>query len=198
MTDERMSDLTIKPLENGGFELSQQTGVDEADVILLHACQVRLLAERVGLLTPDPTARMSAPHVRRQRALRERLYQLHDDGYYDEIIDRCGSGLEIILNLRAIWDLADELIEDIGTPERDRGEEKPAQSNEKPPDISVTTEHPKRGRPATGAALTNSERQAKHRAKQIDLCDELDHQASAPRRRTVPPKIDEKRVLFDV
>lgn len=116
MTD-CMLDLKISPLENGGLELSQQTGLDEADLIQLHPCQIRYLAEQAGLLPiPDPKLldRLSARHVARIHALRCRLDDLNNI-YRDEIIDRCGSGIEISLHLEAVADLVYELIEDIGT-----------------------------------------------------------------------------------
>jgi hypothetical protein len=116
MTDEHMADLTIKPLVDGGFELWQQSGIDEAGVIQLHPAQIRLLAERAGLLpAPDPKLldRMSAAHIRRLRVLKDRIDEL-DDSYRDEILDRCAYGLEICLHLRAISDLADELVAGLG------------------------------------------------------------------------------------
>ncbi len=164
LPEDRMFDLIIKSLENGGFELWQQSGIDESDVIELHPAQVRLLAERAGLLAaPDPKLldRLSAAHIRRLLALRDRLSELFDF-YHDEILDRCSSGIEISLHLRAISDLVDELVEQIDAAERGRGEEKPAPSNEKSPDISVTPTPSTRGRPATGNALTNADRQARH------------------------------------
>ncbi len=91
LPDERMIDLTILPLENGGLELWQQDGQDEPDVIDLRPAQIRLLAERAGLFAaPGPKIldRPSAAHIRRLHALRDRI--------------------------GAISNLADELIADLG------------------------------------------------------------------------------------
>lgn len=165
MTDERMFDLTIKALENGGFELWQQTGPDEADVIHLHPCQIRLLAERAGLLSaPDPGLidRLSARHVRRIHELAERVRELRN-GYTDEIVSRCGYGIEICLHLDAIEGMVLDLVEDC-----DRGTAQTpipvTECHDKSAAISVTP--PKRGRPKKEDALTPAERQRAHRAKQ--------------------------------
>lgn len=170
MNGEHMMNLTIKPLANGGFELSQQTGLEDPAAIELHPCQVRLLAERAGLLTPDPTARMSARHMRRIRFLRDRIKQL-EDVYRDEIIDRCGAGIEICLHMEAIADLACELVEDCSSvaPAATVTAALPeavTECHEKSAAISVT---PRRGRPRKENKLTDAERQAKHRAKQAEL-----------------------------
>lgn len=116
MTDEHMIDLTILSLENGGLELWQQDGQDEPDVIDLHPAQIRLLAERAGLLAaPDPKLldRLSAAHIGRLHALRDRIEEVYTVGYRDEILERCSHGAEISVHLRAISDLADELIADL-------------------------------------------------------------------------------------
>lgn len=194
MTEDRMFDLTIKPLEDSGIELWQQNGIDEADVIQLHPCQVRLLAERAGFLpAPDPKLldRMSGRHVGRLRALSDRLDEIRRF-YLDEIIDHCGSGIEFALHLRALEDLADEMIEDVGGDADGVLLALPAAvtSNENPLNISVTPDTSKRGRPGTGAALTNAERQAKHRAKQDELLPIASDRADAVGSNTGPRSSD--------
>jgi len=172
MPDERMHDLTIRPLAGGGFELEQRAGgLDEPAVVHLHPAQVRLLAKRAG---------MSARHVGRLQALRERLDEIHRF-YIDEIIDRCGSGIEFALHLRAVRDLVDEMLADVETEDGDGNagsvtQALPAASNEKSAAISVTPPASNRGRPASGKALTNAERQTRHREKQ----------AEAPRQDALP------------
>ncbi len=153
-----MLDLNITPLQNGGFELSQLAGgLEEPDLILLHPCQIRYLCEQAGLLTPDPTPRLSARHVGRLHALRDRLHDLHDL-YYNEIVDRCGSGIEISLHLEAIADLVYEMIEDIGTAP-------PSEQCNADVTLPPLQAAPK----ATKRAMTGAERVAKHRAKQGEL-----------------------------
>lgn len=166
-----MFDLAIAPLQNGGFQLSQQgSRLDEPDVIELHPLQVRYLAERAGLLpAPDPDLldRLSARHVGRLRALFERLEEIRCF-YLDEILDHCGSGIEFSLHLRALEDLVDEMIADLGAADCNAETVTtalPASSNEKSPAISVT---PARGRPKKEDAMTPAERQAKHREKQAE------------------------------
>ena len=171
MIDDRMYDLAIKPLQNGGFELEQGIGSGETVLIDLHLLQIRWLAERAGLLPqPDPTLldRLSARHVGRLRALCERLDEIRHF-YLDKIIDRCGSGIEFLLHLRALEDLADEMIADVGNNADSVTPALPTPSNEKSTLIPVTPEISKRGRPASGEALTNAERQARHREKQSAL-----------------------------
>jgi len=170
-----MLDLVIKPLQNGGFELGQQSGLDDECRIELHAVQIRLLAERAGLLpAPDPKLldRLTAAHVRRLLAVRDRLSELLDS-YHDEILDRCGSGIEISLHLRAISELVDELVDEIGTIDVGSDEGKPAESNDKSPESNDKSDEirrdptpSRRGRPERGNALSNAERQARHRDKQ--------------------------------
>ncbi len=177
MTDDSMFDLTLRPLADGGFELEQLAGgLEEPELITLHAVQVRYLAERAGLLpVPDPRIldRMSARHIARLHALQERLGEIRRF-YLDEIVDRCGSGIEFGLHLRALEDLTEEMLADVGTADDDSNAPGVSSalpcavtSNEKSAAISVTPS--KRGRPASGGALTNAERQAKHRARQADL-----------------------------
>jgi len=186
-TVDHMFDLTIHPLVDGGFQLEQGGWPNEPDLINLHPVQVRLLAERAGLLAaPDPklVIRLSARHVGRLRALVERLDDLRRL-YVDEIIDHCGSGIEIALHLRALEDLAQEMIEDVGTEGGDGTAGSitsalPAPSNENSAAISVTpttiSVTPKRGRPKKGDALTPAERQRAHREKE----------AEAPRQDALP------------
>jgi len=173
---DRMSDLTISPLANGGMELSQQTGLDDPDVIELHPCQLRWIAECAGLLpAPDPALldRLHARHTARIHALRDRIGTIREL-YLDEILDRCGAGVEISLELLAISDLAGDLVDDLGTAPRAASVTKNSNGNSAA--ISVTPT--KRGRPATGNALTDAERQAKRRAKQTEL--PINHEKEAP------------------
>lgn len=167
MTDQRMFDLVISELADGGFHLEQQTGLDEADAIELHPIQIRLLAEMAGLLpAPDPSLldRLSARHIARIRALAERIRDVRDI-YTDTIIDRCGDGIEICLHLDAIEGLALDLVEDCDTGTATPAEPV-AECHEKSAAISVTS---KRGRPKKEDALTPAERQRAHRERQAEL-----------------------------
>lgn len=164
MTDS-MLDLVIRPMEDGGVELCQFGGRldDDPDKIHLHRVQVALLAECAGLIpapAPGLLDRLTARHVARIHALRDRLHNLYDL-YNDEIIDRCGSGIEISLHLEAIRDLVYEMIEDIGTAPP---AEPVTKKNETSAVISVTPA--KRG---ISKHCSPAERQRAHRAKQGEL-----------------------------
>jgi hypothetical protein len=116
-TAQQMPDLTIKPLSDGNFELEQQWGgCDDPVVIQVHPLHARLLAEMAGVTQPtDPTLkdRLTERHTRRIKGLDARLEELLNT-YLDDIIDRCGSGIEISLHLRAIRGLVDDLLADVG------------------------------------------------------------------------------------
>ncbi len=174
MLDQHMYDLGFEFNDDGNVSLEQDSGCGEVSRIDLHPCQIRLLAERAGLLAaPDPKLldRLSERRVERLRTLAERFDEL-DSGYRDEIIDRCGAGLEIALHLRAIGALIDDLLEDVGNAESVTPA-LPTSSNEKSAAISVTppasdADKKRRGRPAKADALSNAERQARHREKEAE------------------------------
>lgn len=174
MSIDTMHDLAITDLADGAIELCQfGGGIEEPDTIRLHPCQVRLLAEHAGLLPQaDPALldRLGARHARRLHALYARLDEIRRF-YLDEIIDRCAEGIEFGLHLRALEDLVDEMIEDIGTapavPEQGNDAvTAPAQCHEVPASNCVTR---KPGPKPSGKALSAAERQARHRAKQGEL-----------------------------
>jgi hypothetical protein len=126
--EDRLPDLTIKAPPGGNFELSQCFGVEDPAVVELHPAHVRILAEHAGLLSappPDPAPRLSAAHVRRLLALDHRLAELRDS-YLDEILERCGSGVEISLHLRALADLLGELLGDLPPEPREVRPDAPA------------------------------------------------------------------------
>lgn len=80
-TTEKMLDLGIEFLEVGIIRLEQSSGCGETVLIDLHPCQLRLLAERAGLLEPVPAATWPRGFQRRIERLRnhaENLWQLLD------------------------------------------------------------------------------------------------------------------------
>jgi len=166
-------DIAFEIRDDDFVQLEQDAGCGEVSRIDLHTSQLRLLAERAGLLAaPDPRLidRLSARHVSRIRALHDRLEEFFSVGYGNEIIERCGYGLEVMLHMRAISDLVHELVEDIGgdapvDADVARESHENSQSNDKS-DVAIPVTPPrKRGRPATGKALSDAERQARHRAR---------------------------------
>lgn len=114
--------------------------------------------------------------------LRDKFHVLTADCWTDEIVDRVGDGLAYRETAFAALAILEDLMEDLGieipTYEEKDEEAARAPSNENSPrndksgeeGISVTSSN--RGRPATGNAMTNAERQAKFRAKQADLLTE--------------------------
>ncbi len=179
---EHMHDLAIELQPDGHIRLEQEAGsLEGADTILLHPAQIRLIAERAGLLAP---ARPSAQH-QQERALRRlwcKLDLMAADCWLDEIVDRVGEGLAYRGYAHDAMDTLEGIMEDLGiaipasvnegTPEELSNKNSPPPRNEKSSNensnaaISVT---PKRGRPATGQALSSAERQARHRARQAEL-----------------------------
>src|SRR5688572_13706904 len=103
-----MLDLRLEQQADGRWLLQQ--GDDSP--ILLHRVQVRLLAERAGLLAaPDPLLqlRLSARHLERLRTLLKRVRFVLDT-FGEGIAVHFGYGGEVNLHLEAIEDLAADLL----------------------------------------------------------------------------------------
>ncbi len=155
-----MFDLTISALADGGYELSQLAGsLDEPCRIVLHAAQVRLLAERAGLIrTPGP----SLKHIRRDLArLRDEAADLSDllaSGLY---FPPQGDPSEDVVAAGELVESIDELLDAIDS---ESPVEPVTKCHEKSAAISVT----KRGRPKKESALTPAERQRAHRERQAE------------------------------
>lgn len=116
---EHMYDVGFEFLENGTARLEQTAGsLEGATYIDLHPVQVRLLAERMGLLEPSlqvPEPLVTEAHKRRLTALCDRIAEFyHCEHYFNEIFERCASSAEMWLHIRAIYEMADDLIADIG------------------------------------------------------------------------------------
>lgn len=135
---ETMLDLKVGNLPNGNLRIKQSGG--EQDVIELHPIQIRLLAERAGLLRHEPDAGRVPDLERRLGVLAVKLMDFACDTYTrNEIIERCGSGFEILAKLDGIVDLAveygyggltPEILQDQEQPEAPASEatSKPAQT----------------------------------------------------------------------
>lgn len=165
--------------------IEQSAGCGEVTSVDLHRLHLHHLAELLG------SAR-SSPEYRVERALLRlwgKLSLLTSDCYLDEIVGRCGDGLTYQAHALDARNILSDILEDLRIAEPSFEDEEAARapsnekscnaispSNEKSGDagISVTqaSEEPRRGRPATGTALSNAERQARHRAKQADLLTE--------------------------
>lgn len=162
--------------------IEQSAGCGEVTSVDLHRLHLHHLAELLG------SAR-SSPEYRVERALLRlwgKLDTMAADCWQDEIVDRIGDGLAYRGVVYDAQNLIEDLMEDLGIaipasvnsdePEaaRPRNEKSPRNDKSTAGGISVTqaSEEPRRGRPATGTALSNAERQARHRAKQADLLTE--------------------------
>lgn len=159
----------------------EQNDSGNVDAIVLHHLHLSHLAKECGLLAP---ARLS-PQRHQERALLRLWYTLDlmaAPCWLDEIVDRVGDGLAYRAYVHDATDTLEDIMEDLGiaipasinvdAPEELSNENSPSPRNEKSSNgdsnaaIFVT---PKRGRPATGQALSSAERQARHRAKQAEL-----------------------------
>ncbi|MCL4680586.1 MAG: hypothetical protein KJZ92_04870 [Rhodocyclaceae bacterium] len=162
-------------LEGDALILRQIDHSGNESTVVLHASQVRSLAEEAGLLAP---ARPSGQQERALLRLWHKLDTMAAPCWLDEIVDRVGDGLAYRVYVHDALDTIECLMEDLGiaipASVNDGTLEEPSNGKSPPPPrhdksdeaISVT---PKRGRPATGQALSPAERQARHRARQAEL-----------------------------
>jgi hypothetical protein len=159
---ERMYDLKIEAMPDGLTRLEQDSG-GETVIIDLHPVQIRLLAERAGLYANTQPAVTNA-HRRRFMALYGRIEEFYScESFFDDIFDRIADGPEMWLHIRTIYEMAEEIASDLAdAPATSNGNPR----NDKSASIIVTEgEAAKRGRPATGEALTNAERQQAYRER---------------------------------
>lgn len=187
----QMFDLHFEQLDDLTIRLQQNDYAGEAATIDLHPCQLRHIAERAGLLAPAPAVAWPRGFGRRLERLQIDLAYLADDVWLDEICERIGDGLAyrigMLAALRRLNDLVldagilpdVEAVADLSAPHADIlrtdcESSAPNPGNENSPVISVTaSETPKRGRPATGEAMSNAERQRAHRARQAVAAETL-------------------------
>lgn len=166
---EIMFDLTFDQLDDGTIRLEQRDYCGGSVIIDLHPAQLRLLAEKAGLLAINPPAAWPRGFLRRL----ERLRGMADDLgrlLYSAPCFPPGSVTDDVASAGHLMDAFDDLMADYFDDE----EGAPADSNDKSGGISVTSATAtataaKRGRPPKGQALSNAERQARHREKQDGL-----------------------------
>lgn len=175
---EKMYDLGIEFSANGDVMLEQDAGCGERAYVQLHPCQLRLIAERAGLIDPDAQAlpRGLLRRLERLRAMADDLFVLLDSvPCYPP-----GSGqTEDVARAGDLLGALDDLIGD-HFPEEETMSERhdnvtanapPAGLSVPAPALSVTPPPAPRprGRPRKPDALTPAERQARHRAKRASL-----------------------------
>jgi hypothetical protein len=104
----RWHDLTFDRLKDGGIHLEQQAGCEEPSVIHLHPEQVLFIARQLCGMKPE-TAEKVADLERKLAILCDRLGEfISDPDIRTDIIKRCGDGIEYIVRLDGIHDLAIE------------------------------------------------------------------------------------------
>ena len=104
----RWHDLTFDRLKDGGIHLEQSAGLEEPNVIHLHPEQVLFIARQLCGMKPE-TAEKVADLERKLAILCDRLGQfVNDHDIRNDMIDRCRDGIEYIVRLDGLLDLAIE------------------------------------------------------------------------------------------
>lgn len=103
----RMYDLAWQ-IEGDNIRLTQDNGCGESSVVDLHACQLRLLAERAGLLGVDAQTESERRLERSIRLLLRKLIELQS-----VVLDQREYEPETWLRLPLILEIAGFLFEDI-------------------------------------------------------------------------------------
>lgn len=147
--------------------LRDMGGTDAA--IELHPVQAAWLVVRLQQIVRFGEAHALATLRRRMLTLHRKLDGLACHFAREDLFQRSPYASDLFSDIDLAAELADEFVTDlIGA--ANGNDDDDGQRNENPSTISVTdsgeTRNP--GRPATGEAMTNTERQAKHRAKLKD------------------------------
>lgn len=134
--------------------LTQDIGGNE-HTVYLHPCQVRLLAERMGLLVPDVEAQRTIARLSRQmRTLLDRINHLDDWLHTQSDTAYADLSYEQTYSM-ATWELAREFVADLP----DAGPKLALpKTTERAPASTIAT--------AAGSDRTNAARQKRHRDRQ--------------------------------
>ena len=96
-------------IEGDYINLEQDAGCGEMVSIQVHRTQLEYIAGKMGIPTLDASAKVIR---RRFETVKDRLIELAGAEHYrKEIIERCGSGIEFIIELDAACDLAEGFLE---------------------------------------------------------------------------------------
>lgn len=109
----RMYDLAWQ-IEGDNIRLTQDNGCGEVSTVDLHPCQLRLLAERAGLLSPAPAVEWPRGFERRLLRLQTDIGYLADDVWVVEICERLSDGLAYRIGINAALDTINDLLLDTG------------------------------------------------------------------------------------
>lgn len=145
--------------------LSGMGGTDAA--IELHPSQAAWLAARLQQMIGQGETRELATLRRRMLTLHRKLIDLAGHFAWDDLFERSSYSIDLFKDVDRTAELANEFVADLLVPAKEIDHDD-GPRNENPPAISVTDsgETRKPGRPATGEAMSNAERQAKFRERQ--------------------------------
>jgi hypothetical protein len=119
----KIFDLNFE-IDGDNIRLEQDAGIGEVHTVDLHLCQLRLLAERTGLLSPVPVVAWPRGFKQRLMRLQASVDYLADDCWQDEIVKRLGEGLAYRAGMYAALDTINDLLLDAGiAPDPDNGQE---------------------------------------------------------------------------
>lgn len=136
-------------------------------VIEVHPSQAAWLAVRLQQMTGQGETRELATLRRRMLTLYRKLIELAGHHAWDDLFERSDYAKDLSKDINLAAELANEFVADFMGAAKEI-EHDDGRRNENPSAVSVTDsgETRKPGRPATGEAMSNAERQAKHREKQ--------------------------------
>ncbi len=107
----RIYDLAYK-IDGDTIRLEQDAGCGEIHTIDLHTCQLRLLAESAGLLSPAPAVAWPRGFKQRLLRLQTDVGYLAGDVWMDEICNRLSDGLAYRIGMTAALDTINDLLLD--------------------------------------------------------------------------------------
>lgn len=138
-------------LDGGTLRLTQPNYIGNEDAIIdLHPDQLRAIAGQLAIPVLTGTA---AEMARRLQSLYDRLNNVASTEYYrTEIVERCGSGIEFLIELDGVVALAYEFLQDIriADPDATPCHGNSTQCHDNSAGIPVTES--KRGRPTNSQA----------------------------------------------
>lgn len=167
---EAMHSLDVESYSDGmiWIEQTRLSGMGGTDAAIeLHPSQAAWLAARLQQMVGYGDARELATLRRRILTLHRKLIDLGGHSAWDDLFDRSPCAIDLFKNVDLTAELANEFVADLLVPAKEIDHDD-GQRNVNPPAISVTDsgEARKPGRPATGEAMSNAERQARFRERQ--------------------------------
>lgn len=170
---EAMHSLGVESYSDGMIwieqtRLSGMGGMGGTDAAIeVHPLQAAWLVARLQQMVGFGEERELATLRRRMLTLHSKLIELVGHFAWDDLFERSAYTIDLFKDVDLTAELANEFVTDLMGAAKEI-ENDDGQRNENPPVISVTDsgETRKPGRPATGEAMSNAERQAKFRERQ--------------------------------